>query len=647
MGRIFNIRNTGTLALINLTITNGYTNAFGGAITNQGTLYITSCTFSNNVANSNGGAISNSNGNVFINNSNFIDNSASDGGAIITSSSNSGNLNINNSIFTNNTGKSAGGAIYAYSNDYLEINNSLFINNKIENGTYGGGAIYTVSDMLINNSNFINNTATNNGGAIYVVDLSKISIINSNFINNTADSGGAIFALNEINMSIDNCSFSNNNAVDGGSITSYIQNDIKVINSNFINNTARSGGAIYNTWGSYLNITNSNFISNNADNRGGAILNSANLSLVGNLMFNNTANLGQMIYNNGIIGVLNLTYINNRTISVKNNTNVIVYAYLTDDMGNTITGRNITFYLNGILIDSIESLEGYAMLNYTIIGEKASFLLVNGTYAGIGTYPIIIKSGEFVIQSSSNYTINISKGKVGRPIICTGVVTDEDGNPLSNINIIIKINGNNYNVTTNANGEWSFVFTPTTSGNFNATISWAGNSTNEGFVDTVAYIIERIITNGNIVAPNGKVGKTTNISGILIDEDGNPIANAQVTVIIDGKSYTVTTDENGHWNLLYTPIRTGTIEISVKFAGNEIYTPYENNTTFNIETNNETNGNNKTNGNNTTNQTTTLESANNINNNPTANAAMKNTGISLISILFVLLSTLGLIVRKK
>ncbi|RBQ22477.1 hypothetical protein ALNOE001_19370 [Candidatus Methanobinarius endosymbioticus] len=47
------------------------------------------------------------------------------------------------------------------------------------------------------------------------------------------------------------------------------------------------------------------------------------------------------------MGILNLTYLSNSTVYAYNNSNslVNVYATLTDDMDNNITGQNISIYL--------------------------------------------------------------------------------------------------------------------------------------------------------------------------------------------------------------------------------------------------------------------------------------------------------------
>lgn len=186
---IFNILSGVKVNLEGITFKNAYKNN-GGAISNAGILTIENSSFINNTATANGGAIYSSAGSLAIENSSFINNSATgDGGSIYLSSTS------------------------------LTLINSNFINNRATNG----GAIAGVANLNIGNSKFINNSATNNGGAIYQNGgVGDITIQDSSFINNTANIstgiGGAIYlqkaAGNVPNQNITRCNFISNHASD-------------------------------------------------------------------------------------------------------------------------------------------------------------------------------------------------------------------------------------------------------------------------------------------------------------------------------------------------------------------------------------------------------------------------------------------------
>lgn len=644
------IYNSGNLTVNNSNFTNNE-GGRGAAIYNIGdNQSIINSIFINNSAEDYGGAIANFGDNQSIINSNFTNNhagavSVGSGGAIYTSAD---NQSIINSTFTNNNANIFGGAI---DNDgvRLTIDNCSFSKN---NATYGG-AISSIlgSNLTVNNSNFVENNATLYGGAIH--NSGNFTVNNSNFTQNNADYGGAILNY-AVNVTINDSNFTGNNATYGGAIFNNLGANITLNSSTFTNNNATLyGGAIYNSGnmgvsnnamngnnasyggaifsnvGANVTLNSSVFTNNKAINYGGVIYNSGNMSVLGNVMNSNTAGLGQMIYNAGAMGILNLTYLDNSTKAVRDGQIVTLYANLTDDMGNTITGQNISFYVNGTYVGNVTVLEGYANLTYTVDGSLGDILPVTGTYAGNVDYPIIIRDGALAVKIFTNSTINAPDDKVGRPINISGVATDEDGNPIANTQITLTINGTTYTVTTNSNGEWNFVFTSSNSGDFTTTISWVGNSTHVGFTNSTTFNVAKLATTVTVIAPNATVGQTIIIHGVLLDEEGNIIANALLTVIVDGKAYTVTTDENGRWSLPYKTTHAGNIEVSVIFEGNNIYLASQNTTIFNVEATNGTNG---------TNGTT---------NNSAATAAMKNTGIPIIPILLVLLAMIGVVYRKR
>jgi uncharacterized protein DUF11/polymorphic membrane protein len=520
VGRIFSIIGNSNTTFINITFLNGNINGVGGAIYNTGgRLTLINCSFINNTAVTNGGAIYNSisnmnidNSNFYnnscnqsggaiynvgqnlsVNNSNFVNNRASiyggaiylaggsnystiynctfingrsnrDGGAIYTIVND--HVTVSNSNFTNNTaGGNGGGALYNTGGDYFTIINSNFTNNT-SIGTYGGGAIVNSYEnapglpggeyFTVINSTFTNNRANytgenNVGGAITNIYGDNSSIVNSTFINNTAALySGAFYNSGGSNFSVINSTFINNTATSyyGGAITNANGINFTVLNSNFTNNSAGAyGGAIFNDAVSNMNVTNSNFIDNIAGGRGGAIHNSGNMTVFNNSMSGNVASLGQMIYNTGNMGILNLTYLNNETIIVDNNTSVLLNATLTDDMGNTVTGQNISFYVDGIFIGNQTATEGQATISY-LVNHGLGAVSVTGDYAGHEGFNIVIKDGQLLIITETDVigTINLDKDEY-----------DVNETAKGNINVINNGTDTAYDVIVNINLPPEFI----------------------------------------------------------------------------------------------------------------------------------------------------------------------------------------------
>lgn len=170
------ILNQKTVTVLNCNFTGNYA-GFGGAINSQaGKALIYNSNFIANNATTYGGAIMTSSS-MLIENSYFIANNATDGGAIHISDS---DIEIEKSHFIENNAV-AGGAISASSNTKALINNSDFSQNTAS----CGGAIVVIGDaygdseITVENSIFAQNTDTNGTGDIALQnEKSKATLIN-------------------------------------------------------------------------------------------------------------------------------------------------------------------------------------------------------------------------------------------------------------------------------------------------------------------------------------------------------------------------------------------------------------------------------------------------------------------------------------
>ena len=232
------------------------------AISTSGSLTVSNCIFKdsyNRVISS-----KTKNSVVFIDNSTFSGNYASQGGAI---SIVGGNLTITNSIFNNNHAKTAG-AIYV-DNAVLNMDNTLFDSNYAD---FYGGAIVCENDAVtcINKSKFHNCYALEDAaGGIYQID-SNLDSNDLEMINCTANFGGAIVSLKS-NLYLNGFVGRNNVArYYGGAIYS-LYRELSIKNSILSNNSAKDGGALYVDDVEIFTIKSNTFTNNNALNIAGAV----------------------------------------------------------------------------------------------------------------------------------------------------------------------------------------------------------------------------------------------------------------------------------------------------------------------------------------------------------------------------------------
>ncbi|RLF48549.1 MAG: hypothetical protein DRN20_04345, partial [Thermoplasmata archaeon] len=127
--------------------------------------------------------------------------------------------------------------------------------------------------------------------------------------------------------------------------------------------------------------------------------------------------------------------------------------------------------------------------------------------------------------------------------ICIGPLLYEDGNPVENATITVD----SQEYATDANGNISLYLN---SGTYDCSITY-GN-----WYDSFTLIVE---DNGSTRYTLRKVPLPlmTLTIGPVHDTNGNPISDANVTVIIDGKQYNGTTDENGYVRIEVPPSAIG------------------------------------------------------------------------------------------
>lgn len=122
----------------------------------------------------------------------------------------------------------------------------------------------------------------------------------------------------------------------------------------------------------------------------------------------------------------------------------------------------------------------------------------------------------------------------------TITLKDENGNVLANKKVTITIKGKTYTATTNSNGQASFAIS-NAKGSYSVAIKFAGDdnyvaSSKTVTVKVVAPVIKAVST-------KVKKGKYLQIS--FKTYDNKVIKNTKVTIKINGKTYTVTTNSKG------------------------------------------------------------------------------------------------------
>ena len=191
-GRILEVSNGATVALVNLTLRGSAAGGDGGAIrVVSADLTLDGVVATGNTSGGDGGAVALSAGTLNLRGARFENNRADDDGGAISLVS--GALFDEGSTFVNNTG-AQGGAVFAASSA-ITLWGSTFDDNgaQVDGGAFAasGAAAFDVWG-----ARFTRNTAAGEGGAWRVVDVDADSVVrNSLFLDNRAGTAGGAVEL--------------------------------------------------------------------------------------------------------------------------------------------------------------------------------------------------------------------------------------------------------------------------------------------------------------------------------------------------------------------------------------------------------------------------------------------------------------------
>jgi hypothetical protein len=190
-----------------------------------------------------------------------------------------------------------------YNKDLEMLMTNCTFHDNVAKG-YGAAVseVIAVGNVLIANSNFRSNQGEKYAGALSTGGDSVV-IIGTNFIDNNINIWGPSPGI-EIyggNVLIGHCLVSGNNfATSGeaecGGIMVFDDSSVEIINSTINDNGGKAGG-LYIEPNTTVLLKDCNISSNIASNKGGAIYNEGNLTLIGSEIKNNTAALGGSIWN--------------------------------------------------------------------------------------------------------------------------------------------------------------------------------------------------------------------------------------------------------------------------------------------------------------------------------------------------------------
>ena len=226
---------------------------------------------------------------------------------------------------------------------------------------------------------------------------------------------------------------------------------------------------------------------------------------------------------------------------------------LTVDIDDIIYGENPVANINLTSIAGINVTDDVVL---TVNNKKYSVKVINGS--AVFSVPEILTAGEYqaIVSYLGSEKYNLANNSVNFTVakkeINMNVTIDKDYRDITvNVNLSEKLDGNltvlvnNTSYTlTYINGTGSLIFKNLTYGNYTVNVTFTKDNYQSINVSENVEInsIKTVLETENVVMyyKNG-----TRFVVVLKDIDGNPLANMNVTISINGRDYIKQTDENG------------------------------------------------------------------------------------------------------
>lgn len=480
----------------------------------------------------------------------------------------SGNCSIINVTFNDNY-LGAFVPIYAYLSN-CDIINSSFINNHC-----CLGIMMNKSNSSIAGCDFINNSGLYmNGGYEYNLNGTCLSI------------------LNQSNVSLKECNFIANKAVFGTAV--YVDDSSCSINHCiFEDNLARfCGSAISANTGTILNISDSNFTNNSAE---GDLLNNPNMipRLVDSKHFgNSTIYIKGLLDDSSQIFISNCSSLEETEFTIPPELKIVSYIYPYSTFVFNKTGG----YLQGYLTVDYDFDRGFGRryTNFTILfnGETydvstdkdAHYRLMIFDAPGNYTATISVAEDEFYAPVLTNIKIVINRvtPKIAAATVTTlynggkyltATLKEDNGNPIKNAKITIKINGKTYAQTTNAKGQVKITTDGLAPKTYTASIVYAGGK----YYNKVSKNVKVVVKKANPIlaaaAKTFKAGTKTKKYSVTFKKNKNKVfKNIRLTLKVNGKTFAARTNSKGIATFKITNLKKkGSFKATVAFAGSKFY----------------------------------------------------------------------------
>lgn len=221
---------------------------------------------------------------------------------------------------------------------------------------------------------------------------------------------------------------------------------------------------------------------------------------------------------------------------LQNNTYEVV---LIDEYNNLLSGKQIIFKINNKSYSGVTDKNGISNVD---LGFIAGMYNIHAVFGGDNTYEKSETSDSTVISGNSTYLFVFDLVKYYRNgTQFYAQLLDYLGLPLSDKLLTISINGTNYTNITDKNG-WVSLKIDLKPGFYNVATSYVADNASENAYKTSTITVLSTVIGQDLVK---YYMDSSQFSVKLLQGDGVPIANKNISMNLSGIFYTCLSDENG------------------------------------------------------------------------------------------------------
>ena len=254
--------------------------------------------------------------------------------------------------------------------------------------------------------------------------------------------------------------------------------------------------------------------------------------------------------------------------------NMMEYYSITlkDASGNVISNQKVTFKVNGKTYTKKTNSKGVAKIKLKFNKNNKSYK-INIKFAGTNKYKAVSKTNTIkVTYSSKTAKISAPSVTITPKTSKTYTVTLKDGNgkAIAKQKLTLKVNGKIYTKKTNSKGQASIKVKFSSEKTYKVSVKYAGSKVYKKASATGKIKVAKTIT--VITAPTvSNVPVDAKDYTVTLKANNKALSKQKVTITLNGKTYTKTTDSKGQATVSVSLSDEKTYPVTVTYKGTSIY----------------------------------------------------------------------------